>query len=248
MSEKPVSKPSSPRRAKRSAKAKTKIIVVTGATRGLGRAMVERFVELGHTVWGCGRAAANIVALRKRFGPPHDFVTVDVSRDEQVESWAKKLIDAHGPPDLLVNNAAVINRNADLWEVSADDFQRVVEINIIGVVNCIRHFVPAMVKKKSGVIVNFSSGWGRSTSAKVATYCATKFAIEGLTQALAQELPAGMAAIPLNPGVINTDMLQSCFGSTARSYPGPEEWSRKAAPFLLSLDSTDNGQPLSVGD
>src|SRR5439155_1596989 len=101
----------------------------------------------------------------------------------------------------LLNNAALINRNAALWDVSADELQRVIDVNIAGVANCIRHFVPAMLPRKSGVIVNFSSGWGRSTAAEVAPYCATKWAIEGMTQALSQELPSGMAAIPLNPGI-----------------------------------------------
>jgi NAD(P)-dependent dehydrogenase (short-subunit alcohol dehydrogenase family) len=103
-----------------------------------------------------------------------------------------------------------------------------------------------MVARKRGVIVNFSSGWGRSTSPKVAPYCATKWAIEGLTQALAQELPKGMAAVPLNPGIINTDMLQSCFGKSAHSYPSPADWSRTAVPFLLNLAAADNGESLSV--
>jgi len=221
-------------------------IVVTGATRGLGRSLVDRFVEMGHTVLGCGRSIANVTALKKLYPKPHDFCAVDVGFDEQVSSWAKRLLAEYGPPDLLVNNAAVINRNAVLWEVSADDFNRVVGINIVGVVNCIRHFVPAMVKKKKGVIVNLSSGWGRSASAEVAPYCATKWAIEGLTQALAQELPRGMAAVPLNPGIINTDMLQSCFGRAAHGYPNPDDWSRRAAPFLLALGAKDNGQSLSV--
>jgi NAD(P)-dependent dehydrogenase (short-subunit alcohol dehydrogenase family) len=103
-----------------------------------------------------------------------------------------------------------------------------------------------MVARKSGVIVNFSSGWGRSTAAEVAPYCATKWAIEGLTRALAQELPDGMAAIPLDPGIINTDMLQSCFGSSAGSYPNADEWSQTAVPFLLKLGPKHNGKPLSV--
>src|SRR5205807_5285973 len=124
------------------------------------------------------------------------------------------------------NNAALINPNAPLWEVPAEEFSDVIDVNIKGVANMIRHFVPAMIERGSGVIVNFSSGWGRSTSPKVATYCATKWAIEGLTQALSQELPAGMAAIPLNPGIINTDMLQSSFGSSASAYPTAEEWAK----------------------
>ncbi len=115
----------------------------------------------------------------------------------------------------MLNNAGVINRNARLWEVPEREFSQVIDVNIKGIANVIRHFVPAMVKRKRGVIVNFSSGWGRSTDAEVAPYCATKWAIEGLTQAFAQELPSGMAAVALNPGIINTDMLQSCFGGSA---------------------------------
>ena len=117
---------------------------------------------------------------------------------------------------MLLNNAGLINRNAPLWEVRAQEFSDVIDVNLKGVANVIRHFVPAMIKRRSGVIVNFSSGWGRSTDAEVAPYCATKWAIEGLTQALAQELPPGMAAVPFNPGIINTAMLRSCFGGSAR--------------------------------
>src|SRR6188474_2906564 len=92
--------------------------------------------------------------------------------------------------------------NAPLWEVPAEDLSNVIGINIKGVTNVIRHFLPAMLKRGNGVIVNFSSGWGRSTDAEVAPYCATKWAIEGLTLAFAQELPSGVAAISLNPGII----------------------------------------------
>jgi len=80
----------------------------------------------------------------------------------------------------------------------------------------------------------------------VATYCATKYAIEGLTLALAQELPEGMAAVPLNPGIINTEMLQACFGDDAGSYPSPEKWAKQAVPFVLGLSAKDNGKSLSV--
>ena len=110
----------------------------------------------------------------------------------------------------------------------------------------LRLITAALLRSKSGVIVNFSSGWGRSVSADVAPYCASKWAIEGLTQALAEELPEGMAAVPLNPGIINTDMLASCFGANAESYPTAEQWAERAVPFLLSLGAKDNGRPLSV--
>jgi NAD(P)-dependent dehydrogenase (short-subunit alcohol dehydrogenase family) len=106
--------------------------------------------------------------------------------------------------------------------------------------------VPEMVRQRRGVIVNFSSGWGRSVDAEVAPYCATKWAIEGLTQALAAELPSGMAAVPFNPGIINTEMLRSCFGAAAESHPSPAQWAKAAVPFLLKLGPSENGVPTTA--
>lgn len=223
-----------------------KTIVLTGVTRGLGRALVDRFVESGHSVIGCGRSQRSITDLASRFGAAHRFCVVDVASDPEVAAWAKDVVNEFGAPDLLLNNAATMNRNAQLWKIDAAEFDNVIDVNIKGVANVIRHFVPSMVARRQGVIVNFSSGWGRSTSPKVAPYCATKWAIEGLTQALADELPQGMAAVALNPGIINTDMLQSCFGSSADHYPTADEWSEYAAPYILSLSARNNGQPLSV--
>ncbi len=228
------------------AKAAPRIVVVTGASRGLGLAMTQRLIALGHTLVGCARSAAAMTKLGRRFGGPHAFTALDVADDGQVATWAQRSIQEVGPPDLLINNAALINRSAPLWEVPAAEFDALVAVNLSGVANVIRHFVPAMVKQRHGVIVNFSSGWGRSTSPEVAPYCATKWGIEGLTQALAEELPRGMAAVPLNPGIINTEMLQSAFGGDASAYPDPDEWAGRAVPFLLALGAKDNGQPLSV--
>jgi NAD(P)-dependent dehydrogenase (short-subunit alcohol dehydrogenase family) len=225
---------------------KLRFIVITGVTRGLGRAMTEEFARQGHTVAGCGRSQREIDQLIQTLGKPHDFQRLDVTDDAGVAAWAHRLLKAFGSPDLLINNAAVINRNAPLWKVPAKDFSNVIDVNIKGVANVIRHVVPAMIARKHGVVVNFSSGWGRSTDAEVAPYCATKWGIEGLTQALAQEIPNGMAAVPLNPGVIDTDMLRSCFGDSAHSYPGPDEWAERAVPFLLNLSARHNGQQLTV--
>jgi NAD(P)-dependent dehydrogenase (short-subunit alcohol dehydrogenase family) len=225
---------------------KSQHVVITGATRGLGRALAAEFIRQGHIVAGCGRTVERIRELRTAFGPPHTFHRVDVADDLEVGVWAKRVIQAGGAPDLLLNNAALINRNAPLWEVPADEFSKVVEVNLKGVVNVIRHFLPPMIRRGAGVVINFSSGWGRVTDAGVAPYCATKWAIEGLTQALAKELPAGLAAIPLNPGIIDTEMLRGCFGPSAASYPDPDTWARGAVPFLLRLGPSDNGRPLTA--
>jgi NAD(P)-dependent dehydrogenase (short-subunit alcohol dehydrogenase family) len=223
-----------------------KIILITGVSRGCGRALAEEFIRLGHVVIGCGRSEKEIATLQKQFRAPNNFTVANVANDAQVAAWAKKVLATHAAPDLLLNNAALINRNAPLWQVPAQEFSDVIDVNIKGVANVIRHFIPAMIARKSGVIVNFSSGWGRSTDAEVAPYCATKWAIEGLTQSLAQELPPGLAAVPLNPGIINTDMLQSCFAGGAMNYPSPDEWAKIAAPFLLKLNAGSNGKQLTV--
>jgi len=225
---------------------KVKKIVLTGVSRGLGRALATHFAAFGHIVHGCARPSKALESLQAELAAPHSFSAVDVAKDSEVAAWASGVLAKSGPPDLLINNAAVINRNEKLWNISAAEFDQSMAVNVSGTANVIRHFVPAMVAAGRGVIVNLSSGWGRSVSAEVAPYCATKWAIEGLTRALAEELPEGMCAVPLNPGIINTEMLQSCFASGAQLYPTPEEWATRAVPFLLSLKPAHNGQPLTV--
>ncbi|MFM7056291.1 MAG: SDR family oxidoreductase [Planctomycetota bacterium] len=222
------------------------LIVITGVSRGLGRAMLEGFCRAGLFVAGCTRDAAACRELQQRLAGRCDVQTVDVTSEQQVELWAQGLSERFPAPRLLINNAAVINPNQRLWEITESDFRTVIDINVTGTARVIRHFVPGMISAGAGVIVNFSSGWGRSTSAEVAPYCASKWAIEGLTLALAQELPRGLAAVSLNPGVIDTDMLRSCFGEGAAGYPAPAAWAERAVPFLLSLSSRHNGRQLTV--
>lgn len=223
-----------------------KLVVITGVSRGLGQAMTEGFVQSGNTVLGCARSQKSVDKLQQKFGSPHNFTAVDVADEEQVKSWAKRLISDYGTPDLLINNAAIINELVPFWQIPSEDFSNLIDINIKGVGNVLRHFIPAMIDTGSGIIINFSSGWGRSTSPQVSSYCASKWAIEGLTRSLSQELPQGMAAIPLNPGIIHTDMLEVCYGEDAASYTTIQDWVKKAVPFLLQLSPADNGIPLTV--
>lgn len=223
-----------------------KHVLITGCTRGLGRAMVEGFAANGWRVSGCGGNPALTAELAAGLGGPHRIVTCDVTSPDDVAGFAKTVLEDAGPPDLLLNNAALINRNAPLWEVPADEFSRVIDVNLKGIHLVCQAFLPAMIAKGSGVVVNFSSGWGRSTSPEVAPYCCTKWGVEGLTQALSQELPFGLAAVALNPGIIDTDMLRLSFGSSASSYPSPAEWAEKAVPFLEKLGPRDNGKALTA--
>ncbi len=221
-------------------------ILITGTSRGLGRALAAGFAAAGHQVTGCARTTDAVEQLQAELGPPHDFTALDISHYEQVVSWIEQVLARSGPPDLLINNAAVINRNARLWEVPVAEFGQLVDINLKGMFHVLHALLPAMVKRRQGVIINLSSGWGRSPASKVAPYCASKWAVEGLTQSLARELPETMAAIPMNPGIIDTEMLRSCLGGGAQGFPDAQAWAERAVPYFLQLSASDNGRPLSV--
>ena len=223
-----------------------KIIIITGATRGLGRALSDQYVRMGHTVIGCGRNAEIIKKMSAKYPTNTDFQALDVSDYESVIFWANRIIKSFGSPDFLLNNAGIMNDNRNLWEVSKRNFSEVVDTNIKGIFNTVKGYVPEMINQKRGIIVNFSSGWGRTTSPKVAPYCTSKWAVEGLTKSLAQELPQGLSAVALSPGVIDTDMLRLCWGNSASAHEKPETWAQRVAPYILKISSKDNGASITT--
>ena len=221
-------------------------IVITGVTKGLGRALVEQYIKLGHLVIGCGRNVNSIESLSNSYPENTDFQVVDISDQRQVCFWAKDVLNKFGAPDFLLNNAGIINKNAALWDVPEQEFSDVININVKGVYNTIKEFVPNMIRIGKGTVVNFSSGWGRSTSPEVAPYCTSKWAIEGLSKSLAQDFPEGMVSVALNPGVIDTNMLRSCWDENAAIYEKPESWAKRVAPFILNISQKDNGASLTA--
>ena len=231
--------------------AKKELIVITGVTQGLGLAMTKWFHSNNHTVLGCGRTASKISEMNEKYcseSQKQQFSVVDVTNRNEVETWAKQIIAQYGCPTMILNNAALINNNADLVNVPAEEFERVVDVNIKGTVNVLRAFVPSMIESRRGIIVNFSSAWGRRVSPQVAPYCCTKWAIEGLSKAFALELPAPMVCVPLNPGTIDTAMLQSAFGKDrAADHITPDEWALTACPYILSLNHREhNGNSVTT--
>ncbi|NJL48590.1 MAG: SDR family oxidoreductase [Leptolyngbyaceae cyanobacterium SM2_5_2] len=221
-------------------------IVITGVSRGLGRSLATALISEGHQISGCARSAEAIAQLSQLYPLPHQFAALDIRDDQAVKAWGQTLVANAGTPDLVLNNAGLVNVPAPLWQVPAAECDAVIAVNLTGTINLIRHLAPPMIARGSGIFVNFSSGWGRSTSPGVAPYCATKWAIEGLTQALAQDLPAGLAAVTLNPGIIHTDMLETCYGEAAAAYTPISTWVKTAMPFILGIRPEDNGKALTV--
>ena len=221
-------------------------IVITGGTKGLGKALVEKYIQLGHNVISCGRDAASIQSLSTIYEGKADFDVVDISSYDQVQKWSARVLEKYRSPDFLINNAGIINKNAFTWKVPPEEFSNVIDVNIKGTYHTIKVFVPFMIKSKNGIVVNFSSGWGRSTSPEVGPYCSSKWAIEGLSKSLAQEIPEGLACVALNPGVIDTDMLRSCWRENASLYEKPESWAERVGPYILDINSKDNGTSLTA--
>lgn len=221
-------------------------IVITGASRGLGRIMAEHMAARGHRIAACARNEDQLADLAAALGSDHDIARVDVTDRPQVEAWAAAVVARFGAPDLVLGNAGLINRRAPLWQVPAEEFDRVIDVNLKGVANVARAFLPSMLARGSGLVINMSSGWGRETAPEVAPYCASKYAIEGLTGALAQELPPGLGAIALSPGIIHTEMLDEAFGADADQFPDAETWARDAVPYILSLGPEHSGRSLRV--
>jgi NAD(P)-dependent dehydrogenase (short-subunit alcohol dehydrogenase family) len=182
--------------------------------------------------------------LKSEISTEHLFHQFDITSPEQVEGFSELVISQFGTPDLLINNAGVINQNAPLTQVSPVEFANVLSVNLGGIHNMIRSFVPQMEKSGKGIIVNFSSYWGQSTAAEVGPYCTTKWGVEGLTRSLAQELPSGLATVAFNPGIINTDMLRSTFGEQANNYETPNEWAGHAVNKLENLSISDSGKTI----
>ncbi|XP_014508650.1 NADPH-dependent pterin aldehyde reductase [Vigna radiata var. radiata] len=239
---------------KKERKMKTgRTVLITGVGKGLGRALAVELATRGHTIIGCSRSQHNLDSLQTQLSSSnrnhnHLFFNADVRSDESVQQMARLVMDQKAVPDIIVNNAGTINKNNKLWEVPAEEFEEVMDTNVKGTANVLRHFIPLMIalKNAEGIIVNMSSGWGRSGAALVAPYCASKWAIEGLSKSVAKEVGQGMAVVALNPGVINTDMLTSCFGSSASLYQSPQSWALKAASLILNLTPADNGSSLTV--
>ena len=225
-----------------------KIIAITGVTKGLSYELMHRFIEQGWTVIGSGRSDAKIEALSKSIGSEHHFSVLDVSDPKAVSEWVDTAVAKVGVPKIVINNAVIINRNNSLWNIDDAEFQQVMDINICGTFFVAKYFLPYLlgVDTLSSVIVNLSSGWGCQGAADVTPYCASKFAVEGLTQSLAKELPTYISTVTLDPGGINTEMLQSVNPGYAGQAAAPLEWSKQACKFILSISQKENGKALRV--
>jgi 3-oxoacyl-[acyl-carrier protein] reductase len=190
-----------------------KVIVVTGGSRGIGRAIVELFAAEGADVtffYQSQRAAADaVVEACRATGGKVNAMQVDIRDSAACRDAAEAIADAKGRIDVLVNNAGVIRDNL-LVGLEDDDIHTVLDVNVAGVFNVTRAIAPFMIAKRAGRIVNLSSVSGIKGGRGQTNYAASKGAIDGLTRALAAELaPRRITVNAVAPGVIETEMSEA---------------------------------------
>jgi NAD(P)-dependent dehydrogenase (short-subunit alcohol dehydrogenase family) len=184
---------------------KGKVAVVTGASSGIGEAAAWELASRGATVVLASRAAEKLEALERKIsssGGSVLAVKTDVSDRDSVEAMVGKVVETFGSVDILVNNAG-LGLSGRVSELRTEDLQHVFEINTIGPLNCIQAALPRM--GRGGRIINVSSVVGRRAVPKVGGYCATKFALNALSDALRVEIAhRGITVTSVYPGTTRT--------------------------------------------
>ncbi|MGH8524790.1 MAG: SDR family oxidoreductase [Gammaproteobacteria bacterium] len=190
------------------------VVIVTGGSRGIGLATARAFLEQGARVGICGFDPERLLEAHKALEGLGEVETVvaDVRFIGQIQAFVDRVIDRFETADVLVNNAgrASVGRFAEEEPGSIDS---VVDVNVKGVLYATRVVLPHMLRQGRGVIINVSSGAGLTGFPEIVTYCASKFAVVGFTEALAQELRGtGVQVYGLCPGRVATDMQQQYSG------------------------------------
>ena len=235
-----------------------KVAVVTGAGRGIGRAVAIAYAKMGANVVCVSRTQENSTKVAteiEALGQKSWAFAVDVSNTCAVESSAKDILEATGRIDILVNNAGVTRDNL-LMRMSEDEWDTVINTNLKGAFNFTKAFTRPFMKQRSGRIINISSVIGLIGNAGQSNYAASKAALIGFTKSVAKELaPRGVTANAIAPGFIETDMTavldEKVRGDIIERIPmnrfgSPEDIANTA--IFLALESTDymTGQVLTI--
>jgi NAD(P)-dependent dehydrogenase (short-subunit alcohol dehydrogenase family) len=193
-----------------------KVAIVTGGTAGIGRAAAIAYAQQGAKVVVAGRrfeAGQETVRLIKAAGGEALFIQTDVTEETDVKTMVDRTVSVFGRLDMAFNNAGVFGESAVLTEQTDDDYDRIMTANVKGVWLCMKYEIAQMLKQGSGSIVNTSSILGVVAMAGVPLYTASKYAVQGLTKAVAlQYAKSGIRINAVGPGAIATDMLEIATG------------------------------------
>ncbi len=217
-----------------------KVVVITGASRGIGAAAAKEFAAAGAQVALLARSADAVAALAAPFGPQAMALACDVADAASVNAAIAAVIARFGQIDVLVNNAGVIDPIAHLATADPDDWGRAIDINLKGVFHGMQAVLPAMRAQGSGTIITVSSGAAVNPLEGWSAYCASKAGALMLTRvAHVEEAPHGIRVLGLSPGTVATDMQikikASGVNAVSRLDPSahiPPEWAARALVWM----------------
>jgi 3-oxoacyl-[acyl-carrier protein] reductase len=220
-------------------KFKGEVAVVTGGGTGIGREIARSLAREGASVAVCGRTAATLeetAKLAMAAGRKAKAFLCNITRPEQVARLIEEVEDGLGPVSILVNNAGIA-RFAPIWELSVEDYDAMMDVNVKGAFLCSRAVIPGMIERKRGRILNVASVAGVRPYPNQGGYVASKHAILGLSKVMALELqPHGIQVQTLSPGGVDTPLSRGSRDDVDFSdWMRPEEVA-EAAIFLLSQE------------
>ena len=233
------------------------VALITGATRGIGKEIALELAQNGYDIAVNYRGTID-EDLKKEIEANNvrcEFVEADVSNFEQCESMIKETIEKYGRIDVLVNNAG-ITKDGLIMRMKKDDFEAVIDVNLVGTFNVTRNVIPYMIKQKSGRIINVSSVVGVAGNAGQTNYSASKAGVIGFTKSLAKEVASRNILVnAIAPGFIDTDMTKVLSDTVKEGINAQIPLKRMGSPkevakvvkFLASEDSSYvTGQVINI--
>lgn len=212
-----------------------KSAIITGTNKGIGLETALAFARAGYKVFAAMRNPENAAALKQRIEEESLAISIcvmDVDSDESVTRSIDAIQNENGPVDVLVNNAG-IERHGSIEELPMADFKSVMETNYFGVIRCIKSVLPGMRKNLNGCIINVASVAGKIASSPLGSYTSSKFALEALSEVLAQEVKSYNVRVAIvEPGIINTQMARNIALGGNSIYP---QANRFGGLFVASL-------------
>ena len=214
-----------------------KIILITGATSGFGKAIAERFAKEGYTVCITGRREERLAQLKAELEKDYNTKVItlafDVRKRKEVEAAMDKLKSQADHIDILVNNAGLASGLATIDEGDIDDWETMIDTNVKGLLYVTRQIAPLMRQQAYGHIINIGSTAGKQVYKNGNVYCATKYAVDALNQAMRIDLlPYGIKVTAINPGMAETEF------SLVR-FKGDEERAKNMYTGINALQARD---------
>ncbi len=194
---------------------KDKVVVITGATKGLGAALARGFAEKGSKIAICARGTEELKKLEKEIkdnGGTVFSLPIDVKIPGHVDNFASQTLSTFGRVDAVINNASILGQRVPISDYQYSTWRDVIDVNINGAFLITKAFLPAMMKQRSGSIVNVSSGVGNKGKPRWGAYSVSKFGVEGFSYVLAEEMREYSVRVNIvNPGGLATEMRRTAY-------------------------------------